>query len=350
MKILSINSGSQTLKYKLYNSSDFKEVEEGEIKDIGFGEVENHDEAIEKVIQDLKSYKDKIELIGHRYVNGGNFYGPLKMDKEKVGELEKFNHLAPLHNPANLSGIKAALKILPKSMNVAVFDTFYYKGLPYKAKTYAIKREVAKKYGYRRYGFHGTSHRYVVLKAAEILNKGLDKIKVISLHLGGGASITATKFGKAIDTSMGYTPLEGLVMMTRSGDIDPGIVIDLVRKGYSAQDIDNLLNKESGLFGLSANKGMLSILENLDDEEINKAYQVYIYRIKKYVGAYFAALNGCDAIVFTGSVGSGKAITRISVMEDMDYMEDIPVLAIKTDEELMIAKDAYNIFNGKEVT
>lgn len=354
MKILVINSGSQTLKYELFekrdsNSNENEElvsVLEGTVKDIGFSEVKDHYEAFNLVKEKVKDHEDSIKIIGHRYVNGGvEFREPTLVTEENIDNLAKYNDLAPLHNPHNLAGIKASLSTFSTAQNVAVFDTYYYKDLEEKVWRYPINKELADQFGYRKFGFHGTSHRYVCKEAAKKLNRDLSELKLISVHLGGGASITATKYGKAIDTSMGYTPLEGLTMMTRSGDIDPGLIIDLVNKGYDGEKIDDLLNNESGLFGLSGKNGMLDILDNLSDPKVKLAFDIYVYRIKKYVGAYFAALNGCDAIIFTGSVGSGREETRNLVMTDMDFMKDVPVLPIETNEELMIARDALKTIN-----
>ena len=342
MFILAINSGSQTLKYKLYEAPGFKLIREGTIVDIGFGGVANHFEAIEKAVKELKDYADKIKAIGHRYVNGGNeFIDPLIVDKEIVGKLEKYNKTAPLHNPHNLEGIKATLEIIPQALNVAVFDTYFYKDLPRVAKLYALNKEIAEKNGYYRVGFHGTSHRFAVSEAAKSLKKDIATIKVISLHLGGGASITATKGGQAVDTSMGFTPMEGLVMMTRSGDIDPGIIMDLLRNGMTGEKIDELLNKESGIYGLCKREGMLEVLDNLDDPTTRDAFDLYVYRIKKYIGAYFAILGGCDALVFTGTVGAGKPQTREAITKDLNFLSNIPVLVLPTDEEIVIAKDTW---------
>ncbi|MBD3300341.1 MAG: acetate/propionate family kinase [Candidatus Moranbacteria bacterium] len=348
MKILSINSGSQTLKYQLFELKGFKLIKKGAVSDIGFGAIKNHREALRKILTELDEHKKEIKLIGHRYVNGGKFIEPTVMNKKIVSAIEQYNNLAPLHNPANLEGIKASLNLLPEALNVAVFDTCFYKDLPKKAYTYAINKRIQKKYGYRRYGFHGTSHKYVVNEAARLLGKDLDELKLISIHLGGGASITATKYGRAIDTSMGYTPAEGLVMMTRCGDIDAGILIDLMRQGYDSEEIDKLVNMESGLYGLCGKKGMLEILESLDEQKIKDAFEVYIYRLRKYLGAYFAALNGCNAVIFTGSVGSGAPITREKVVKDLDILKDVEILPIETNEELMIAKDAYLTYKNSQ--
>ncbi|MBD3245016.1 MAG: acetate/propionate family kinase [Candidatus Moranbacteria bacterium] len=347
MYILSINSGSQTLKYRLFNA-ELKLIKKGGVDKIGFGKIKNHHQAFELCVDEISDYKEKISVIGHRYVNGGRkFINPTVMKKKEVKEIKKLNSLAPLHNPHNLQGIVAAGRILPKAVNVAVFDTCYYKELEEYVYRYPINKELADKYGYRKFGFHGISHKYVCHQAAELLKKDIKKLKLISVHLGGGASITATKFGRAVDTSMGFTPLEGLMMMTRSGDVDPGMLLDLAgQKKWKVSRINELLNYKSGIYGICGKKGMLDVLENLDKNKTALAFKMYIYRIKKYIGAYFAALNGCHAIVFTGSVGSGKAKTRNEVLKNMDFLKNVKILPIKTNEEYLIAKEALEVFEN----
>jgi acetate kinase len=350
MFILAINSGSQTLKYKLYETDNFKLEKEGKISNIGFGNVKNHFEAIDQVKKELENYISDLKVIGHRYVNGGlEFIDPQIIGEDKIKSIEKYNDLAPLHNPANLEGIKATLSVMPQATNVAVFDTYFYKELPEKAWRYALNKKIADASGYRRLGFHGISHSYVAAQASLALEKDLKKIKVISLHLGGGASVTAVKEGKAIDTSMGFTPAEGLMMMTRSGDIDPGILIDLARKGMKGDELDNLLNRQSGIYGICGKQSMLEVLKNLDDKkekDIRLAFEMYVYRIQKYIGAYYAILGGCDALIFTGTVGAGDPQTREAIIDGLTFVDkgDTKVLVIPTDEEIVIAQEAYQIF------
>ncbi|MBD3238566.1 MAG: acetate/propionate family kinase [Candidatus Moranbacteria bacterium] len=344
MYILAINCGSQTLKYKLFNRS-FEMIKKGGVSKIGFSQIKDHTQALKKAVEEIGGLVKQIQIVGHRYVNGGNeFVKPEVIDKNDLDKLEQLNNIAPLHNPHNLAGIIATQKQLPKAQNVAVFDTAFYQDLPEVAWRYAINKKVADKYGYRRFGFHGISHEYVCNQAAKELKKELKKIKLISVHLGGGASITATRYGRAIDTSMGFTPLEGLAMMTRSGDLDPGLVIDLMNKGWKPAKIDNLLNQESGIFGICAQKDMLKVLKNLDKPLIKLAYDIYIYRIRKYLGAYYAVLNGCDAVIFTGSVGSGMPITRNRAVKNLKILNKVKILPIETNEELLIAQKAKQAF------
>jgi len=347
MFILAINSGSQTLKYKLYQADSFKLVKKGKVDDIGFSKIKNHFEAINQVREEIKEYEPELKVIGHRYVNGGlEFVDPQIIDQVKVKTLEKYNNLAPLHNPANLAGIQATLKMIPQAVNVAVFDTYFYKDLPEVAWRYALNKKIADENNYRRLGFHGISHAYAVSQVATTLKKDVNKMKIISLHLGGGSSITATRNGKAIDTSMGFTPAEGLMMMTRSGDIDPGIIIDLVRKGKTGDELDELLNRESGVYGICGKQGMLEVLESLKrkkDQDAQLAFEMYVYRIKKYIGAYYAILGGCDALVFTGTIGSGNSETREAIIEGLDFINKIPILVIPANEEIVIAREAYGV-------
>ncbi|MEA3273641.1 MAG: acetate/propionate family kinase [Patescibacteria group bacterium] len=347
MSILAINSGSQTLKYKLYQAESFKLIKEGKIENIGFGKIKNHFEAINQVREEIQEYESELKIIGHRYVNGGlEFIDPQVIDQAKAKTLEQYNSLAPLHNPANLAGIRATLKMIPQATNVAVFDTHFYKDLPEVAWRYALNKKIADENNYRRLGFHGISHAYAVSQVATVLKKKVNEMKIISLHLGGGASITATNNGKVVDTSMGFTPAEGLMMMTRSGDIDPGILIDLVRKGMGGDELDELLNYQSGIYGICNKQSMLAVLEDLKEKktkDVQLAFEMYVYRIKKYIGAYYAILGGCDALVFTGTIGAGNPETREAVMEGLDFVAEVPVLVIPTDEEIMIAKEAYDV-------
>jgi acetate kinase len=342
MFVLAINSGSQTLKYKLYEPVNFSLVKNGEIKDIGFGTVKDHFGALEKVKEDLAEEADEIKVIGHRYVNGGTeFLNPELIDETNFKALEKYHSLAPLHNPNNFLGIQAAQKYFPKAKNVAVFDTAFYQDLPQVAKLYALNFEVTKKNHYQRLGFHGISHRYASIKAAEKLGKDFSRLKIISLHLGGGASITAIRFGRAIETSMGFTPSEGLSMMTRSGDLDPGIILDLFRQGLLVEEVDQLINRESGIYGLCGKKSMLEVLDNLTEEKTKLAFDIFVYRIKKYLGAYYAVLGGCDLLVFTGTIGSGREETRQAILDDLFFAPQCTSIAIETDEEIIIGKDAF---------
>jgi len=355
-QILILNSGSTSLKYKLFGF-ELKELKEGFIENIGKGKIKNHSAALKKVLSEIDK-TENIKYIGHRVVHGGNkFYNPTVINKKTLKEISKFNHLAPLHNPANLEGIKASIKLIKNAKNVAVFDTAFYKDLPEYAYLYAIPKEFYKKYDIRRYGFHGTSHKFITLEAAKILKKPLNKLNLISCHLGGGASVTAIKNGKAIDTSMGFTPMEGTPMETRSGDIDPGIVLEFLRNKKIKLNnkiknridaVDYLLNKQSGLSGLAGKRANniyeISHLAARGDKEMMNILKLYAYRIKKYIGAYKAIIGNVDAIIFTGTVGYRSKRIRKLIVSDFKDIKDIKKLAIKTDEELMIAKEIVKLF------
>lgn len=321
--ILVLNCGSQSIKWKLFNEK-LKPVKEGSL------------------IEDLsKLTNEKIDLIGHRVVHGGGkFVKPLKITNENLAELEKISYLAPLHNPYNILGIKACQKIFNNIPQIAVFDTEFFADLPEVAKTYALPENLVKEFVFKRYGFHGISHEYVAKKT-----KGN---KIITVHLGGGASITAIKNGKVIDTSMGFTPLEGLVMMTRSGNIDAGIVLEICRK-YGVEKTSDILNKESGVKGICGEGEMLEVLRIIKDKPASAeasarqrkaklALDVFVYSIKKYIGAYYAILGGCDTLVFTGAIGAGSSKIRNMICKDLDILKKAKILAIKTDEELAIAQ------------
>lgn len=331
-KVLVINSGSTSLKYKLFYLEDLKEEKSGYIQNIGQEKVKDHKEALEIALKEIGNL-ERIKAVGHRVVHGGEkFVDTTKINPENLKKLEKYNNLAPLHNPANLMGIKAALNLLSNIPNFACFDTAFYKDLEKKVYRYAIPE----KFNVRRYGFHGLSHQYVTEKYKD------SNSKIISCHLGGGCSITASVGGKAVDTSMGFTPMEGLIMMSRSGDIDPGIITYLQKKdNLSAEEIDRILNFESGVYSLCGEKDWLKVLERVkeDDGKAKLAFDMFCLRVKKYIGAYFAELGGLDALIFTGSIGSGDERTRQKICEDLPFLEEVKIEAIKTDEEKMIAQE-----------
>ncbi len=341
MKTLVINSGSFSFKYKLFNEG-FGLEKEGNFKTGDTTTEENFKKALRE-IGDIS----EIKAIGHRVVHGGkDFSEPTEITLENLKELEKHNALAPLHNPYNLAGIKAAFNLLPEVTNIAVFDTAFYKDLPNYAKIYALPLKYYED-GIQRFGFHGTSHKFVAEEAAKKLRKPFEECNLITIHLGGGCSITAIKKGKAIDTSMGFTPLEGLVMGTRTGDIDAGIILKLLKEEkLSGDDLDKLLNQKSGIKGLSGYADFRDLLDGTEKGEQNAklAFDIFIYRIKKYIGAYFAILNNIDAIIFTGAIGSGREITRNKIIENMKILENIPIFAIETNEELAIAREIKNKF------
>lgn len=327
--ILVLNCGSQSIKYKLFDSK-FRVLKE---KSINIKQRRDYNKNLIKLLNELACFNGLIKIVGHRVVHGGmNFRDPAQITPAVLKELHKCDKLAPLHNPFNLLGIETALKVFPKVKQIAVFDTGFYKDLPEEALIYPLPESVRKKYGFQRFGFHGISHKYVASLA-----RGK---RIISCHLGGGSSITAIKNGKAIDTSMGFTPLEGLTMMSRCGDLDPGIVLELA-KSLSPQKADEILNHESGLKGICGSSDMKEILKKVDegDKKANLALNIFVYRIRKYIGAYFAVLGGCDALIFTGSIGAGSKKIRQMICRGFKTK----VLAIKPNEELAIAKEIQTI-------
>lgn len=361
MQILVFNLGSTSLKYKLFNideKKNFKLLKQGEFDNLGENKRVNHDEAIRITIRRIENLTN-IAAIGHRVVHGGNeFIAPTIISQTILKSLEKYNELAPLHNPYNLLGIKACLVYFGNIPNIAVFDTAFFKTLPLKSKIYSIPFEFYKKFGLERFGFHGISHQYVAERAAQKLKKSLEKLKLITCHLGGGCSVAAIKSGKPIDTSMGFTPLEGLMMMTRSGDLDPGIILEIqniklkewvmARKNKKLEDLiletKKILNFYSGIKGLSGLDNYLELLKNIKKNPHAKlAFEIFIYRIQKYISAYWGILGGADAIIFTGKIGAGKPITRQTICRNLKFLKRTRILAISTDEELAIARECARV-------
>ena len=397
MKILVLNCGSSSIKYKLFDMTTKEVLAQGGIEKIGLvgsflkltlpnGEkkilekdIPEHTAGIEFILNTLVSPEygaikslDEINAVGHRMVHGGErFSESVLLNKEVLDAFIACNDLAPLHNPANLKGVNAVSAILPNVPQVGVFDTAFHQTMPDYAYMYAIPYELYEKYGVRRYGFHGTSHRYVSQRVCEFLGVDPKGKKIITCHIGNGGSISAIKDGKCIDTSMGLTPLEGLVMGTRSGDIDAGAVTFIMEKeGLNATGVSNLLNKKSGVLGVS---GVSSDMRELEaavaagNPKAILAEKMYFYRIKKYIGAYAAALGGVDIILFTGGIGENQANCRSEVCEGLEFMgvkidleknkvrgeeaiisaddSKVTVAVIPTDEELMIASDTLAILN-----
>lgn len=351
--ILILNCGSQSIKWKVF-SKDLEVAGEGRRAVLPAGRQAGTQENFQKCLEEelVKIDKAKIDLIGHRVVHGKNiFREPTKITQDNIKDLEALNNLAPLHNPFNVLGIKACQQIFGNILQIAVFDTEFFKDLPEVAYTYALPEVITKEFGFRKYGFHGISHEYVAKKAVEVLKRPFNKLKIITCHLGGGASITAIKDGKAIDTSMGFTPMQGLVMMTRAGDTDFGIILELVKK-FGLDKTNDILNKESGIKGICGEGEMLEVLQIINNKKtVNPeqkrraelAIDVFVYSIKKYIGSYFAILGGCDALVFTGSIGSGSEKIRDMICDDLDILKKTKVLAIETNEELAIAEKIKNI-------
>jgi len=393
MKVLVLNCGSSSIKYQFIDSEKELALAKGMVERIGMtgailshsrhdgenikivGEILDHQIAIEYVTAILLSpnhgvIKDikEIDAIGHRVVHGGEtFSSSVLIDDEVIKVLQDNIELAPLHNPPNIKGIQAVFKLLPKTPQVAVFDTAFHSKMPPRSFLYGIPYELYKKYKIRRYGFHGTSHLFVSNKAAELMGKSIEQLKIITAHLGNGCSMAAINNGVSVDTTMGFTPLEGLLMGTRSGDLDPSLILFIMGKeGLSLGEANTLLNKHSGLIGISGESSdMREILASVKDEQKRSiyAFEIFCYRIKKFIGAYTAAMGGLDALVFTGGIGENAAEVRQEVCRDMDFLgikldslknenkdtlisdstSKVQVFRIQTNEELVIALDTAKI-------
>jgi len=398
MKVLVINAGSSSVKYHLYQMPQAQVIAMGLVEKIGEEDselshfyqgktytnpvkVQDVKEAIELILQTLVDKEvgvlqqiSEISAVGHRVVHGGEeFTGSVIIDENVIASIDKFADLAPLHNPPNLAGIRAAQSHLPNVKQVACFDTAFHATIPKVAYMYALPYELYEKYGIRRYGFHGISHRYVARRAAAIMGRGKYEINAITCHLGNGCSITAVKNGRSIDTSMGLTPLEGVPMGTRSGDLDPAILFYLEEKGYDVKTLKDLCNKQSGLLGISGVSNDMRNLEELAGKGhalAQLAIDVFCYRIKKYIGAYAAVLDTVDAVVFTGGIGGNSvfmrekicnAVTQIGVQLDLTANKDaiakeaeintkdsqVKVFVIPTNEQAAIANDTYELAKGR---
>jgi len=397
MKILVLNCGSSSVKYKLLDMNSNEELGSGGVEKIGMkgsflkhvrkdgqkvilkGEILEHQTAVEYILGVLTSQKhgaveslEEINAVGHRVVHGGEkFNSSVLITDEVIQKIVECIDIAPLHNPPNLAGINAINELLPNVPQVAVFDTAFHQTMPEHAYMYGIPYSLYTKYGIRRYGFHGTSHRYVSRRACEFLGLDYSNTKMITAHIGNGASITAIENGKSVDTSMGFTPIEGLMMGTRSGDVDLGVVTFLMEKEMiGSASVSTLFNKHSGVLGVSGLSSDMRDIENAvanGDERATLALDMYEYRIKKYIGSYVAALNGVDVIVFTGGVGENQTGTRIKVCKGLEFMgvkvdpefnkirgkemiistpdSSVKVVVIPTDEEFMIASDTLEIVN-----
>ena len=348
MRILVINSGSSSIKYKLFDMPRKKLLSEGKIEHIGEegSSVADHYTGLRLILEKV----DSIEAVGHRVVHGAErFKAPVLVDDSVIRKIKQCCSIAPLHNPANLAGIKACKKLLPGIKQVVVFDTAFHQTLPDYAFIYGLPYEYYTKLRIRKYGFHGTSHEYVAHEAARILNKPIEKLKIITCHLGNGCSITAVDKGKSIDTSMGFTPLEGLVMGTRCGDTDPALITHIMRKKkFDTNQMDALLNKASGLKGISGLSNDMRILyekSEVGNARAKLAIEIFVYRIRKYIGAYSAIMSGCDALVITGGIGENQKDIRKKIVKGIfKHLKKAPkVLVIPTNEELMIAKRTYQL-------
>lgn len=396
-----LNCGSSSVKYKLINVDDKKTLAEGGVEKIGipgsflkFRLPDGSKKVIDEVIPDhrkaimdilniltdptygcISSFKE-IDAVGHRVVHGGEkFNKSVLINDEVIEKIKECYDVAPLHNPVNMAGIDAITEFMPGVPQVAVFDTAFHQTMPAEAYMYALPYELYTKYSVRRFGFHGTSHRYVARRVCDFLGVPYENQRIITCHIGNGGSITAVKDGKSIDTSMGLTPVEGLMMGTRVGDVDPGALTFIMDKEHlDTKQLSNLINKKSGVLGIS---GISSDMRDIDaaiaegNERAKLALDMYIYRIIKYIGAYTAVLNGVDIIVFTGGVGENQQPLRKAVCEHLSYLgvkiddavnassrgeekvisaadSKVKVVVIPTDEELMIARDTEAIVNGRQ--
>jgi len=338
MLILVLNCGSQSVKYKIFQHSK-SNLSIWESSDFSIKDSKEYKDNLLKILKKI-SQKARIEIIGHRVVHGGNyFFEPTQITKGVLQKLNRVSSFAPLHNPFNIAGIKICQKLFPKVKNFAVFDTGFFKNLPQIARIYPLPKDLVEKFGFLRFGFHGLSHEYVAVEVSKKLKKPLSKLNLISCHLGGGGSICVIKKGKPIDISMGFTPIEGIMMMTRSGDVDPGIILILAKK-YGVKKVDEILNKKSGMVALCGSDSMLEILERIErgNKQARLAFDIYIYKIKKYIGAYLAILgSGIDALVFTGQIGSGEVQTRQAICKNFPLIKGAKIFSIRTDEEKIIA-------------
>lgn len=353
MRILVINSGSSSIKYKLFGMPGNSLISKGAIENIGEkgSEVRDHYAGLKIILKK----NDCVEAVGHRVVHGAEqFKRPVLIDAAVVRKIRQCCSIAPLHNPANLAGILACKKLLPGVKQVAVFDTAFHQTLPDYAYIYGLPYEYYRRFGIRKYGFHGTSHEYVANEAAKILKKPLGRLKIITCHLGNGCSITAVDKGTSIDTSMGFTPLEGLIMGTRCGDIDPALVTYMMRKKrLTIFETDEVLNKKSGLKGVSGISNDMRVLigkEKSGDKRAKLAVDIFVYKIKRYIGSYLAVMGGCDALVFTAGIGENQPLIRKRICNGIfaNLRKAPAVLVIPTNEELMIARQAYKVISGSK--
>ncbi|MGY4689221.1 acetate/propionate family kinase [Salibacterium sp. K-3] len=390
--IMAVNAGSSSLKFQLLRMPEEELAAKGQIERIGldgaemeieWGEEEfseqldisDHEEAVKKLLDSLTANHiiaslDDIEGIGHRVVHGGEkFADSVRITEEVIEAIEEVSELAPLHNPANLTGIRAFREILPNVPDVAVFDTAFHQTMPKSRYMYSVPYEYYEQYGIRKYGFHGTSHKYVGQRAADLMDQPQEDLKLVSCHIGNGVSVTAIDGGRSVDTSMGFTPLAGVTMGTRSGNIDPALIPYMMEKtGQSSGDIITMLNKKSGILGLSGTSSDLRDVEekgNAGDEKAQTALDIYTTRIHKYIGTYAASMNGIDAVIFTAGVGENSSTVRQQVCNGLEFMgihldeeanktrgeetfinkdgSPVKVLIIPTNEEVMIARDTMRL-------
>ncbi|ANC78149.1 acetate kinase [Fictibacillus nanhaiensis] len=387
-KIIAINAGSSSLKFQLLQMPEEVVLTKGLVERIGLNDsvftievdgekvkeikdIQDHSEAVSMLLDKLVKHNiisslEEIEGIGHRVVHGGEkFNDSVLITDEILHEIEEISYLAPLHNPANVVGIKAFKNVLPNVPAVAVFDTAFHQSMPEKSFLYSLPYEYYEEYGIRKYGFHGTSHKYVSERAAELLGRPVEQLRLLSCHLGNGASIAAIEGGKSIDTSMGFTPLAGVTMGTRSGNIDPSLIPYIMQKtGQSAEEVINVLNNKSGMLGVSGFSSDLRDIESeaeKGNERAELALEVFASRIHKYIGSYAARMAGIDAIIFTAGIGENSTAVRERVLRGLEFMgvywdpalnqvrgkeafisyphSPVKVIVIPTNEEVMIARD-----------
>ncbi|KFN92936.1 acetate/propionate family kinase [Tetragenococcus muriaticus] len=390
-KTIAINAGSSSLKWQLYEMPAEEVVAKGIVERIGLDDsiftvkygddqkyedtldIKDHEVAVKMLLDklidlDILGSYDEITGVGHRVVQGGEYFDQsVVIDEDVLEKIEALADFAPLHNPAHVMGIKAFRELLPNVINVAVFDTAFHANMPESNARYSIPKEYKEQYGVRKYGAHGTSHRYVAERAAAMLDRPLEELKLITCHLGNGASITAVKNGQSVDTSMGFTPLAGVTMGTRSGDVDPAVLQYLMNKlNIGIDEMLDILNKKSGLLGLTGiSSDMRDLEDNMDNEDVKIALDIFADRIRKYIGSYVTTMNGVDAIVFTAGIGENDANARANVINGMTWFgcevdpeknnvrgeekvistddSKVKVLLVPTDEELVIARDVESL-------
>ncbi|HLO57620.1 MAG TPA: acetate kinase [Bacteroidales bacterium] len=402
MKVLVLNCGSSSIKFQLFDMNKKTIMAKGVAEKVGLkgsfvklekengdkvrfdGEILDHQGGIEYILGIITSKKhgcikslDEIDAVGHRVVNGGEkFNKSVLIDDEVQAAVEKYIDLAPLHNPANLKGVYAIKLLMPGKPQVGVFDTAFHQTLPKKAFMYAIPYSLYKKYGIRKYGYHGTSHYYISKRACEILNVDIKKQRIITIHLGNGASMAAVKYGESVDTSMGFTPVEGLIMGTRSGDLDIGVMTYIMDKEeIGISQIGTLVNKQSGMLGITGISSDMREIEDAAFKDKNErailGLDMYHYRVKKYIGAFAAAMGGVDIVVLAGGIGENGPETREAVCEDMEFLgmeldlsknnglrskeaviskdsSKVTIMVVPTNEELVIAEDTVRIIGEQK--
>ena len=351
MLIFALNCGSSSLKSAVIDTDRRCHVVDVRVQQLDTATLAA---TVGRVLQQLRErsrYLGPPDAIVHRVVHGGeHFVQPARIDDSVLAELEQLSHLAPLHNPPGLAAVRRAREVYPQTSHVAVFDTAFHATLPAHAREYALPGDLRRRFGIRRYGFHGISHAHVGHAVADQLQVALEKLRIVSCHLGNGASITAIEHGRSVDTSMGMTPLEGVVMGTRAGDLDPGIVLELVKSGsFDGEQLDALLNRQAGMVGLTGTHDMreIELRATQGDEGCRRALALYTYRVRKYIGAYAAVMGGVDAVAFTGGVGENSETIRQACMDRLEFL-NAKVVVVKAHEELAMAMAAATLLAGQK--